>query len=192
MKELITAFKILFVMTVLTGIIYPTIIWSYSNFFVKDKANGSLLTKTNVIIGSELLGQKFTKQQYFWSRPSTIEYNPTSSGASNQGPTSADLKKQVEARRAVLSVDLSADLSLDHEGEIPQDLLFASASGLDPHISVESANFQIARIAKHRGLEDTTVRNLIQELTEKPQYGIFGEARVNVLKLNLKLDEFLK
>lgn len=184
MKELITAFKILFVMTVLTGIIYPTIIWSYSNFFVKDKASGSLLTKNNIIIGSELIGQKFSKQQYFWSRPSAIDYNPASSGASNQGPTSADLKKQVEVRIAALSVD--------HEGVIPQDLLFASASGLDPQISVESANFQIARIVKHRGLEDTTVRNLIQELTEKPQYGIFGEARVNVLKLNLKLDEFVK
>jgi len=180
MKSIIISFKMLTVMSILTGAIYPALIWGYSNLFVQNKALGSLVQKKSIIVGSELIGQKFTKPSYFWSRPSAIDYNPASSGASNLGPTSSDLKKQVDARATFLSGS--------HAGVAPKDLIFASASGLDPHISVESVNYQIPRVAKNRGISVSTLQHLVQELTEKPQYGIFGETRINVLKLNLALD----
>ncbi len=180
MKSLITSFKLLAILTILTGIIYPMIIWTYSNIFVQDKSNGSFLKKENITIGSELIGQKFTRPNYFWPRPSAIDYNPTSSGASNLGPTSLDLKKQVDERLM--------SLTKIHSTEPPQDLIFASASGLDPHISLASAEYQLERVAQSRSLSVTTLRHLVQELTEKPQYGIFGETRINVLKLNLAVE----
>ena len=178
--HLFIGFKVLLVMTVLTGILYPLFIWGYANSVIKQKANGSFIEKNNVVRGSELIGQKFTQPNYFWSRPSAVDSNSSSSGATNLSPTSADLKKQVTERRAFLTAR--------HQGEPPQDLLFASGSGLDPHISLESAEYQLQRVAIARGLDITTLRHLVQSLTEKPQYGILGEARINVLKLNLALD----
>lgn len=184
MKEFKIGLKIFFVLTVLTGIVYPAIISAYAFFFVGQKAHGSLLEKNNQTIGSELLAQKFTKPGYFWSRPSAIDYNPASSGASNQGPTSDALKKQVEERTQILK-----QAQGDAEGSIPQDLLFASGSGLDPHISPEAALFQASRVAKARNLDLSIVQSKISQMTEKRQFGILGEPRVNVLKLNLALDE---
>lgn len=180
MKSLFIGIKMLFAMTVLTGLIYPTFIWGYANIVIPEKANGSLIEKNSSFVGSELIGQKFSDQKYFWSRPSAVEYNPASSSGTNLSPTSADLKKSVDERKE--------SLAKNHTGEPPQDMLFASASGLDPHITPESAEYQIQRVAVARSLDVTTLRHLVQSLTEKPQYGILGEARINVLKLNLALE----
>lgn len=184
MKEFLTGLKMLLMLTVLTGILYPGLISAYSYLVVKDKAHGSLIEKENKIIGSELLAQKFTKPEYFWNRPSAIDYNPSSSGASNQGPTSEILKKQVEERSQALKAAYP-----EYDGKVPQDLLFASGSGLDPHISPEAALYQAARISKARNLDINSVHSLVAQMTEKRQFGILGEPRVNVLKLNLALDQ---
>lgn len=173
----------LLALTVVTGILYPGLISIYSVLLIKDKAQGSLLMQKEQIIGSELLAQKFAQTRYFWNRPSSIDYNPSSSGASNQGPTSEALKKQVEDRTKLLK-----EAHSENHNAIPQDLLFASGSGLDPHISPEAAQYQALRIAKVRKLSLNSVLSLIAQMTEKPQFGILGESRVNVLKLNLTLD----
>ncbi len=173
--------KMLLAMTVLTGIIYPAFIWGFAQLVTPEKSNGSLIKQNKIFIGSELLAQKMTSEKYFFERPSAVDYNTVASGGSNLGPTSADLKKIVQER--------SMALLKNHTGVIPQDLIFASASGLDPHISPAAAEFQIERVAKARSMNITTVRNLVIQLTEKPQFGILGESRVNVLKLNLALNE---
>lgn len=184
MKELLTGLKMLLALTILTGLLYPGLISAYSMLFVKGKAYGSLLQKQNKVIGSELLAQKFTKPEYFWSRPSAIDYNPNSSGASNQGPTSEALKNQVNERLQALN-----SAHPNQTGKVPQDLLFSSGSGLDPHISPEAALYQANRVSKARSLDLSTVSGLIAQMTETRQFGILGEPRVNVLKLNLALDE---
>ncbi|MBC7458021.1 MAG: potassium-transporting ATPase subunit KdpC [Bdellovibrionaceae bacterium] len=177
MKNLKIGLKIFFVMTFITGIVYPLLIWSYSLVFVKEKSVGSYVSHQDKIVGSELIGQKFTQAKYFYGRPSAPDYNATASSGSNLGPTSSDLKKQVSERI---------------QDGIPPDLIFASGSGLDPHISLEAALFQTKKVAEARGLDVSTVRNLINELTEAPQYGILGETRINVLQLNLALDRLKK
>ena len=180
-KAILTSFKMLIVMTVVTGIIYPVLIWGYAQIFTADKANGSLIKKENTVIGSALIGQKFSKPQYFWSRPSAVDYNAAASGGSNLGPTSLTLQKKRDEQKELYS---------QHSSEpVPQDLVFSSGSGLDPDISVAAADYQVQRIATARNVEASTVRHLVQQLTEKPQFGILGETRVNVLKLNLALDK---
>ena len=184
MKDLKTALKIFLLLSFVTGVAYPALITAYSFLIVSHKSRGSFIEKEGKILGSELIAQKFTRSEYFWSRPSAVEYNSGSSGASNQGPTSEALKKQVEERiKAIKQVDPN------NPGSVPQDLLFASASGLDPHISPEAALFQASRVAKARHLDLNIVHNKISEMTEKRQFGILGEPRVNVLKLNLALDQ---
>jgi K+-transporting ATPase ATPase C chain len=133
-------------------------------------------------VGSELLAQKFASERYFWPRPSAIDYNTLSSGGSNLGQASAALKKAYDERRAALAA------AHPGAGDPPQELLFASGSGLDPHIRPSSAEYQVARVAKARGLEPSAVRALAIEAREGRQLGVFGEPRVNVLKLNLALD----
>lgn len=184
MKDFKIGLKIFLALSVVTGIIYPAFISAYSFFFVSYKAHGSLLERENKIIGSELLAQKFTKPEYFWGRPSAIDYNSGASGASNLGPTSKALKKQVAERTKILN-----ETQIENQGSIPQDLLFTSGSGLDPHISPEAALFQAQRVAKARNLDLSIVQSKITQMTEKQQFGILGEPRVNVLKLNLALDE---
>jgi K+-transporting ATPase ATPase C chain len=186
MKNMVTAIKIFLLMTLITGIIYPAIITLYSLVFVGEKSAGSFISRGRIKVGSELIAQKFINSRYFWNRPSSIDYNPITSGASNLGPTSKELQNQVEIRKNAL---LQAD---ENEIAIPQDLLFASGSGLDPHISPEAAFYQAPRVAKSRGLELGTVNKLIVELTEAPQYGIFGDSRINTLKLNLAIDDYKK
>ena len=172
------------VFTVVTGILYPALITVYSFVLANKQAHGNLLQRNEQIIGSELLAQKFTRPEYFWSRPSAIDYNSSSSGATNLGPTSDALKKQVDERITALKT-----ANPEQAGKIPQDLLFASGSGLDPHISPEGALFQSKRVAKARNLDLAQIHGLIAQMTEKPQFGILGESRVNVLKLNLALDQ---
>lgn len=169
---------ILFVwLVLLTGLVYPLTITIISKFTMNEKASGTILKdKNNNPIGSSLVGQKFESDRYFWSRPSAIDYNSLSSGGSNLGPTSSKLQKLVEERKNRLG------------SAVPSDLLFASASGLDPHITPEAAFFQVERISKARGLGKTDLEGLIKSVMEKRYF--LCRSRVNVLILNLKLDEY--
>jgi K+-transporting ATPase ATPase C chain len=184
--QTIIALKFLLVMTILTGIVYPLFMTGIVQLTFPSKANGSLIKKDGKIIGSELIGQKFDSSIYFWSRPSAIGYNPIPSGASNYGPTSDTLKKQVTARR-VLFAKMN---SISDPLAVPKEMLFASASGLDPHISQKAALLQVDRVAKARNLNAIQKQKLVQSvknLTEMPQFLVLGEERVNVLILNLEL-----
>tara|TARA_B110001454_G_scaffold16145_1_gene14527 strand:- start:23154 stop:23696 length:543 start_codon:yes stop_codon:yes gene_type:complete len=169
-------------MTLLTGFIYPLLVTGISQGLFSKEANGSLITKDGIVIGSSLIAQKFESDRYFWARPSATDYNPLPSGGSNLSPVSTALKKNYDIRVEFLKQKHGTDSTA------PQDLIFNSASGLDPHISLASANYQIGRVAKARGLDIIAVRNAIDELTESPQLGILGETKINVLKLNLNLD----
>jgi potassium-transporting ATPase KdpC subunit len=185
MKTIIQALKLFLILSVVTGLAYPLFISLISQAFFPGKANGSFIKVNGKIVGSTLIGQKFTEDNYFWPRPSVADYNPLPSSGSNLGPTSAALKDSVTARREFLLK------SNPNSGRIPMDLLFASASGLDPDISPEAARFQINRVAHARRLDNEQKKKLI-ELVEKhieqPDLGIFGEPRINVLSLNLALD----
>jgi potassium-transporting ATPase KdpC subunit len=185
-KQTIIALKFLLLMTILTGLIYPVVMTGIAQLSFPSKANGSLISINGQIIGSELIGQKFDSSQYFWSRPSAVGYNTIPSGASNYGPTSDTLKKQVMVRRQVFAKRNSIDQST-----VPKEMIFASASGLDPHISPEGAIMQAERISKVRNLNNYQKEKLlksIQSLTEMPQFFLLGEKRINVLKLNVELD----
>jgi len=180
------ALKFLLAMTVLTGIVYPLAMTGLAQVSFPSKANGSLIMINNKIIGSELIGQKFDSTIYFWSRPSAIGYNPIPSGASNYGPTSDTLRKLVTSRRNLFSEINSVDIAA-----IPKEMVFASASGLDPHISPKAAQMQVNRVAAARSFNEKQKEELlkvISDLTEPLQFGLLGEERINVLKLNLALD----
>jgi potassium-transporting ATPase KdpC subunit len=186
--QMIIALKFLMVMTLLTGIIYPLLMTGFAQVSFPSKANGSLIMKDGRIIGSELIGQKFDSSIYFWSRPSAIGYNPIPSGASNYGPTSDTLKKQVGARRLLFAKMNSMTDPLS----IPKEMIFASGSGLDPHISPEAALLQVDRISKARQFDNAQkekLRKKIKDLTENPQFFFLGEPRINVLMLNLELNK---
>lgn len=176
----------LFVFTLLTGVCYPAFVTWIGQTFFHHQANGSLIVKKNKIIGSELIGQEFRDPKYFWGRPSMTPekaYNAELSGASNLGPYQAQLGEQIATRRKAFEHDATnAALS------IPIDLLTASASGLDPHISPAAALLQIARVAEQRHIDPTWVQKLVLEHSEDLALGLLGEERVNVLKLNLDLD----
>ena len=187
-SQTIIALKFLLVMTILTGIIYPLFMTAVAQLSFRSKANGSLIMKGGKVIGSELIGQKFDTSIYFWSRPSAIGYNPIPSGASNYGPTSDTLKKQVTARR-ILFAKMN---SLSDPLSTPKEMAFASGSGLDPHISPEAALMQVDRIALARHFDASRkekVLEKIKEMTEAPQFLCLGERRINVLMLNLELDK---
>jgi potassium-transporting ATPase KdpC subunit len=186
--QTIIAIKFLLFMTVLTGVIYPIIITVVAQLVFPAKANGSLIMKEGKIIGSELIGQKFDSSIFFWSRPSAIDYNPIPSGASNLGPTSDKLKKQVAERRRLFAIMNS----ITDTSAIPNEMVFASASGLDPHISQKAALLQVDRVVKARNFNTSQKQKLVElvkNLTESPQYLIFGEERVNVLILNIELNK---
>jgi K+-transporting ATPase ATPase C chain len=185
MKKIAINLRMFLWMTMLTGIIYPLFITIIAQFFMNDKADGSLITFKEAIIGSELIGQKFESDQYFWGRPSSVDYNPLPSGASNLGPTSVVLKNTVEERKKKI---------IDHhkltvKNNIPAELLFASGSGLDPHIMLPTAYFQLDRIAKARGVDKNQIKKLVDKLKIKKPLGLLGEECVNVLMLNKELDE---
>ncbi len=184
MKQFLTSIRILLFMTVLTGIVYPLIVSGIGQVLFSKKANGGILDRSQVAIGADLIGQKFESDRYFWSRPSAVDYTSAGSGGSNQGQASASLKEAYDERLAKLK-SAHPDQSL---GEPPQDLLFASSSGLDPHISPEAAAYQLNRVAQARTMEPSAVRALVHEASEGRQFGLLGEPRVNVLELNLSLD----
>jgi K+-transporting ATPase ATPase C chain len=185
--QLIIALKFLIVMTVLTGVSYPLLMTGIAKITYPSRSNGSLIVREGKVVGSELIGQKFDSCIYFWTRPSATGYNPVPSGASNYGPTSDTLRKLVNARR-ILFTTLN---SISDESTVPKDMLFASASGLDPHISPEAALMQINRISETRHFTPGQKEKLIErvkELTEPPQFLFLGEERINVLILNIELD----
>jgi potassium-transporting ATPase KdpC subunit len=187
MKTLIISFKIFLILTILTGVLYPLVITGIAQVLFPKKANGSMIVKNKEKIGSELIGQQFDSTIYFTSRPSAISYNPLPSGGSNLGLTNSNLKALVnERKRQFIQFN-----QLDSIMEIPSEMLFASASGLDPHISQKAALLQVNRIVKARNFSSSQKQQLIQCIkkhTEEPQFLILGEERVNVLALNIELD----
>lgn len=186
LSQLWPALRINLFLTILLGVAYPLVITGISQVVFPRQANGSLITKDGKVIGSELIGQNFTKPEYFQGRPSAAGngYDPTSSGGSNYGPTNQKLIDRVKASVAQFHKD-----NPDYHGPIPADLLTASGSGLDPDISPASAEVQIPRVAKARGITDDQLKQLVAANTTSPDLGILGEPRVNVLKLNLALDQ---
>ena len=178
-------------LSALTGLAYPLLVTGLAKVAFPRQAEGSLLRRDGKVIGSEWIGQSFKNPKEFWGRPSAtvdgdgkpLPCNGANSGASNLAPSNPDLAKAVQERIAALR---AADP--EATGPVPVDLVTASGSGLDPHISPAAAAFQVRRVAKARGLDEAKVRALVAAHSEGPQFGILGEARVNVLKLNLALD----
>jgi len=182
--QLRPAITLLALLTVITGVIYPLTVTGLAQVIFPHQANGSLIVIDGKTYGSELVGQQFDDPKYFWGRPSAAGYNAAASSGSNLGPMNPSLEKVVQARMDALhATDPNNTLP------IPVDLVTASASGLDPHISVASALYQVHRVASTRGLSEAEVTSLVEKYTEGRQFGIFGEPRVNVLLLNLALDE---
>jgi len=180
----------LFVFTLLTGVIYPLAVTGIAQVIFPEQANGSLIIKDGKAAGSALIGQPFDDPKYFWGRlsaTSPFPYNSASSSGSNLAETNPDLVKNVQGRIDALK---AADPQAGEQ--VPVDLATASGSGLDPHISPAAAEFQIKRVAKARALDEARARTLLAHYTEGRQFGIIGEPRVNVLKLNLALDELRK
>jgi K+-transporting ATPase ATPase C chain len=185
-KELRPAIVSFAVLTVLTGIAYPLLVTGISQAIMADKANGSLIIKDGKPVGSSLIGQSFSDPKYFWGRPSATGPVPNNAGASsgsNLGPTNPALMDAVKARVQALH-----DADPGNQQAVPVDLVTASASGLDPHISPAAAEYQLARVARVRSISPDIVRKLVEEHTEGRQFGILGESRVNVLELNLALE----
>lgn len=187
MKDLITSALILLVFTAGLGVVYPLMIWGVSQAVFPFQANGSLIIRNGKIVGSELIGQQFSSPRYFHSRPSAAGngYDAGASGGSNLGPTNKKLIDRVIADANRLS-------SEDPGKPIPADLVTASASGLDPHISPAAAEFQIPRVAEERSMSEAELRGIVEKFTYGRTFGILGEPRVNVLMLNLELDRLSK
>ncbi len=191
MKSLIRpAVSLFLLLTLITGVFYPMAVTGIAKVAFPEAANGSLIFKDGKAVGSRLIGQNFTDPKYFWGRPSATSpqpYNASASGGSNLGPLNPALIDAVKGRIAALK---AADP--DNTGAIPADLVTASASGLDPHISPAAAKYQIERVARARQIDTAVVKAMVARFTEERQWSIFGDARVNVLELNLALDSTSK
>lgn len=169
---------------VLLVVVYPLIVWGIAQF-APEKGRGETVAVNGKVVGFAKVGQKFTADNYFWSRPSAVEYNAAGSGGSNKGPSNPDYLAQVQAR---------IDTFLVHnptvpKSAIPSELVTASGSGLDPHLSPQGAEVQVARIAKVRNLPEDKVKELVKTHTERPFLGLFGPSKVNILALNIALDQ---
>ena len=186
LKELKPAFVLLVLMTVITGALYPALVTGVAKVLFPSQASGSLIEKDGKAVGSALIGQPFSDPKHFWWRASgTSPYpnNASASSGTNQGPINPALAEAVTGRVKALR-----EAEPGSTGPVPVDLVTASASGLDPHISPAAAEYQVARVAKARGMDAPRVRALVADATEGRQLGFLGEPRVNVLKLNLALD----
>ena len=184
-KQLRPAILLTFVFIVVTGLVYPGIVTAVAKVVFPNQANGSLVTANGQVIGSRLIGQQFKEVWYFHSRPSAAGdgYDATASGGTNKGPTDRKL-----ADTLIAGAIAQAESSGVPKGRIPTDMVTASASGLDPHISPANALFQVARVAAARGVDSSQIRELALHYVESRQFGFLGEPRVNVLALNLALD----
>jgi len=190
MKIILQSIRLTILWTIICGLAYPIAITVVAQLAFKDQANGSLVMRDGKIIGSALLAQQFTGSNYFWPRPSACSYGTgpaglVASGGSNLGPTSGALQTNVVNNTAAF---ISGN-NLPTNTPVPADMVFASASGLDPHISPEATQLQIARVAAARGLSPDKVTALVDKFKEGSQWGFLGEPRVNVLLLNIALDE---
>ncbi len=183
-KHLRTASLMLILLILLTGVIYPMVITLAAQIIFPRQANGSLEKQGETVIGSALIGQQNNDRRYFWGRPSAIEYNPLPSGGSNLSLTNETLQAAVTEREATFRTANHVPDTVP----VPADMLFASGSGLDPHISPEAARLQIGRVAEARGLDREQVAALVERQVEGPQFGFLGQPRVNVLLLNRALD----
>ncbi|HVR26019.1 MAG TPA: K(+)-transporting ATPase subunit C [Candidatus Polarisedimenticolia bacterium] len=186
-RQSLIGLRMTLMLTILTGLLYPGLVTGICQMIFPNQANGSLIVKNGHVIGSALIGQSFTRQEYFQPRPSAAGadgYDPTSSGGSNLGPTSQKLADRVKSSLAQFRKD-----NQDFTGPIPADLLTASGSGLDPHLSPASINAQAPRVAVARGISINQIQQLASEFTEGRELGFLGEPRVNVMRLNIALDE---
>ena len=186
-KQIRPTLVVLILFTLLTGVIYPLVVTGIAQVVFPEKANGSFIKRDGKIVGSELIGQPFSDPKYFWSRLSATSpyaYNAGSSSGSNYGPLNPALIDGVKKRVQDLKAADPTNTLL-----IPVDLVTSSASGLDPHISVAAALYQLPRVARVRGMSASQIRSLVNQFTEGRQLGFLGESRVNVLELNLALDE---
>jgi potassium-transporting ATPase KdpC subunit len=184
MKDLIRALSVFVVLSLLTGLIYPFVVTAISRFAFPGQAQGTLLVREGKVVGSALIGQKFTGPGYLYGRPSAVDYDADNSGATNAGPSKGtflnDVRLRIDAVRRVNHLDLGVS--------VPADLVLCSASGLDPHISTEAALVQVARVAQERRVPESSVRDVVQSRVEQPLLGFIGRSRVNVLLVNLDLD----
>ena len=181
-----TAVWLFLVLTVITGVLYPLVVTGIAQTYLRREANGNLIVQNGQPVGSALIGQPFDDPKYFWGRPSAtgpFPYNAAASSGSNLGPTNDVLLKAVQDRVSALK---AADP--DNSAPVPVDLVMASGSGLDPHISPAAAAYQVRRVARARGMDEGAVRALVEHHTEGRQLGVLGEPRLNVLLLNLALD----
>jgi len=183
-REIRRAFLVLIFFSILTGFLYPVCMTAFSRLFFSYRAGGSIIMFQGKMVGSELIGQNFKKPEYFHGRPSAGDYDAGNSGGSNLGTASVALIKRVQER----ADSFRSENGLSKEQKVPADMVLASASGLDPHISFEAALFQVRRVSATRHLPEDKVTALVKEYEEKPWLGFLGRTRVNVLKLNMRLD----
>lgn len=184
-QNILTSIRLTLVCMVFFMMIYPLLIWLPAQLN-PAKGKGEKVAVNNKVVGWKLLGQIFTDDKYFWSRPSAVAYNAAASGGSNKGPTNPDYLKTVQDR---IDTFLLHNPGIKKQ-EIPSDLVTASGAGLDPHISVQGAYVQVKRIATVRGLPEEKIRELVVHHIEKPLFGLFGTEKVNVLQLNIDLDNW--
>ncbi len=180
MNSLFVSIRIFFVLSLLTGVVYPFTVTGLAQLFFNHKANGSLISKNGDVIGSSLIAQKFESPKYFHPRPSAIDFNALPSGGTNLAPNSKKLKESIEAHQQKWG------------DQAPRELLTTSASGVDPHVTPESARFQLERVARARGFDAGQVdslKKLLERMTDRRTLGFIGEERINVLELNLNLDQ---
>jgi potassium-transporting ATPase KdpC subunit len=182
-SQLRPAFFMLLILTLITGVFYPLAVTGIAQVVFPHQANGSLIMADGKAVGSELIGQQFDDPSYFWGRLSAAGYNAAASSGSNYGPMNPALIDSVQAR-----IDALKAADPENTLPIPVDLVTASGSGLDPHISVAAALYQVHRVASARGLNEADIQSLVDQYTEGRQFGFLGEPTVNVLELNLALD----
>lgn len=186
-RQIITGFRFLALMTILTGVVYPGLVTVFASLFFNEEAQGSFVKINGTIAGSKLIGQNFDSDRYFWSRPSYNNYNPLPSGGSNLGLLNPRLTETIIQReKAFLHSNM-----IENELNIPAEMVTASASGLDPHISPAAALLQVRRVAQARGIDKAGQDRLVilvNDLTEGRQFSLLGEPRINVFLLNLMLD----